>query len=293
MRKSVLKKQYGSRGMSLVELLVVMAIMSIVIMAVLSLYIPVQQSTLAQTQVSDVQSNLRLALKTMSRDLLLAGFLVPNDPVIFEATASPAWTVDNPDHSDFTIRTRIVGNDFARTQADVVANLAVVVVTSADMADNFPDGSFIRLFEPVGGNEINQDTIAENQRVYKVESTTKDLVNDTATFSISTPYGALSPTDIVGETVIVRVMNNTQPGTQTIRYYFEDGALMRTVNGSRQVLARNVDAATSRFDYDDSNGRINVVHIILTGKTTVIGNDPISGEKIRAIKTSVKLRNVS
>ena len=88
MRKFVLKKQHDSRGMSLVELMLVMAILSVVMLAVMSLYVPAYQSTVAQTQVSDVQSNLRLALKTMTRDLLLAGFLVPTNPVIFEASST-------------------------------------------------------------------------------------------------------------------------------------------------------------------------------------------------------------
>jgi prepilin-type N-terminal cleavage/methylation domain-containing protein len=292
MHKSVLKKLHDRRGMTLVELLLVMVILSVVMMAVMSLYIPIQQSTVAQTQVSDVQSNLRLALKTMSRDLLLAGFLVPNNPVIFEASATPTTAV-NPDPIDFTIRTRIVGNDFARTDADVVTTLSTVVVSSADMADSFPDGSLVRLFEPVSANEINQDTVAENQRVYRVDSTTKNLVNDTATFSISTPYGSLSPSDIVGETVIVKVKDNAQPGTQTIRYRLNGGALERIVNGSVQILARNVDAASSGFVYGTSNGRVNRVDITLTGKTKALKNNAVSGEKTRAIRTTVKLRNIS
>ncbi len=75
--------KYGRsrRGMTLVELLLVMAILSVVTLALMSLYIPTYQSTIAQTQVSDVQDNLRLALKVMTRDILHAGFLVPEDPI--------------------------------------------------------------------------------------------------------------------------------------------------------------------------------------------------------------------
>ncbi len=81
MRHNNIKIPHGCRGMTLVELLMVMAILSVVMMAVMSLYIPVVQSTAAQTQVADVQDNLRLALKTMTRDLLTGGFLVANDPI--------------------------------------------------------------------------------------------------------------------------------------------------------------------------------------------------------------------
>lgn len=293
MRKFVLKRQHGSRGMTLVELLLVMAILSIVMMAVMSLYVPVHQSTVTQTQVSDVQSNLRLALKTMTRDLLLAGFLVPDNPVIFEASATPT-TAENTDDKDFTIRTRIVGNDFARVIADATS-LSTVKVAKAAMADSFPANSLVRLFEPITANEINVDTVPDaSKRVYQVASTTKDTVNDTATFQISDPNATLASSHIVSETVIVRVRDNAQPPVQTIRYSFNNDALERNVNGSIQILARNVDAANSGFTYNrTSEIRVNRVDIKLTGKTKALKNDAISGEKARSIETSVKLRNIN
>jgi hypothetical protein len=59
-------------------------------------------------------------------------------------------------------------------------------------------------------------------------------------------------------------------------------------------LARNVDAANSGFLYKKtSQGRVNRVDITLTGKTKALKNDAISSEKRRAIKTSVKLRNIT
>ena len=67
MRISQIKRKHGSRGMSLVELMLVMAILSVVMLAVMSLYVPAHQSTVAQSQVSDVLGNLRLAAATMTR----------------------------------------------------------------------------------------------------------------------------------------------------------------------------------------------------------------------------------
>jgi prepilin-type N-terminal cleavage/methylation domain-containing protein len=292
-RKFVLKKQHDSRGMSLVELMLVMAILSVVMLAVMSLYVPAYQSTVAQTQVSDVQSNLRLALKTMTRDLLLAGFLVPTNPVIFEASATPT-TAENIDPNDFTIRTRIVGSDFARVLTDATS-LSTVKVANADMADNFPDNSLVRLFEPISANEINLDTVSDpDKRVYLVLNTVKDLVNDTATFQISDPNTTLAAGDITAETVIVRVRDNAQPPVQTIRYRLNNGVLERIVNGSLQILARNVDAAGSGFTYErTSQVRVKWVGIKLTGETKALKNDAVSGEKVRSVETSVKLRNIN
>ncbi|MBW2690035.1 MAG: prepilin-type N-terminal cleavage/methylation domain-containing protein, partial [Deltaproteobacteria bacterium] len=44
MRMVNFKKRHASRGMSLVELMMVMAIMSVVVLAVMSLYVPAHQS---------------------------------------------------------------------------------------------------------------------------------------------------------------------------------------------------------------------------------------------------------
>ena len=55
-----------------------------------------------------------------------------------------------------------------------------------------------------------------------------------------------------------------------------------------------MDPANSRFDYDhlNSEGRVEIIDIKLTGKTRAIKDDAVSGEKIRSVSTSVKLRNV-
>ena len=62
----------SERGMSIVEVLMVVMIMTVVMVAVMALYLPAQRSTVVQTQLSDIQSDLRLALKTMTKDLLNA-----------------------------------------------------------------------------------------------------------------------------------------------------------------------------------------------------------------------------
>ena len=300
MRKNVLSVRHDSRGMTLVELLMVMAILSVVMMAVMSLYIPIHQSTVAQTQVSDVQSNLRLALKTMSRDLLIAGFLVPNDPIAFpDATPTPDryrnLNLDNPgtqNSTDFVIRTRAVGNDFAR-----ISNVTAITggfrleVTDPDMVDGFHDGSRVRLFEPISSGEVLEDPVAVSDvaRAYEVVATGTDTI-DINTNSNST----LTAAKILAETVVIRVRDENQPPLQTIRYRFNstDGVLERIVNDSVQILARNVTAVN--FTYSPTpEGRVNHVGISLTGKTKALKNDAISSEKTRAIETAVKLRNIN
>lgn len=295
MRKGFYVKRHGCRGLSLVELLVVMAILSIVMLAVMSLYVPVHQSTVAQTQVSDVQDNLRLALKVMTQDLLTAGFLVPLNPIVFEASATPT-TADNPDDDDFTIRTRAVGKGFARlASASSISGGIQLTVKDAEMVAAFPVGAKVRIFEPISAVELISDTITDDaDRVYTVVAPAPSGT----TINLSVPAGALGTltsvatvAGAINEYVLLRVKDATQPPLQTIRYRLNNGALQREVNGDVQILARNMTAVN--FDYNiTSEGRVNRVSILLTGQTQALKNDTISGAKTRTVKTAVKLRNI-
>jgi prepilin-type N-terminal cleavage/methylation domain-containing protein len=285
MRNRQTTNPHGSPGMTLVELVLVMGILSIVMLAVMSLYIPTQQSAIAQSQVSDVQSNLRLALNRMTQDLLIAGFLVPTNPVIFEASVTPT-TAENPDDDDFTIRTRVVGNAFARvSSSDDVSGDIRITVTDPAMVDLFPVGSKVRLFEPITAGEVKATTGSDAARVYTVTAT------GSGTFDINRGTVLTDKTDVPAETVVLKVRDNGQPPLQTIRYRLNNGVLERIVNGDTQFLARNVDSVL--FAYDKTpEGRVRRVDIVLTGATKALKDDAISGEKSRQVATSVSLRNI-
>lgn len=298
MHKRWLHKQHGSRGMSLVELLVVMAIMSVVVLAVMSLYIPAHQSTVAQTQVSDVQSNLRLALRVMTQDLMTAGFLVPDHPVVFPDApggfTSPTGR-GTTNRSDFILRTRVVGNAFARvTSAASAGSYIRLTVSDPEMVANFPVGSRVRLFESVTAGEIKNTTGSAADRAYEVKATGTDTIDIT--------HGGVlvSPSEVPAETVVLRVRDASQPPLQTIRYTLTNGILERVVNGTTQILARNLnttplatDPEASWFDYSfTSEGRVIKIDIRLTGVTQALKDDAISGAKTRQVETTVMLRNI-
>ena len=275
--------RYGRnrRGMTLVELLLVMAILSVVTLALMSLFIPTYQSAATQTQVSDVQDNLRLALKVMTRDILHAGFLVPVDPI----TANDA--------SGFTLRTRIVGNDFARvTGAANLAGKIRLTVANPEMVDNFQVGSRVRLFEPINATEVKEQPvvagITDDERAYPVDAVGTNTIDIDTTSNSS-----LDAADILPETVMLVVRDQNQPPLQTIQYRLNNDSLERIVNGNLQTLARSIDMARSSFDYWPGTGDpIKRIDIILAGKTIAIKDDAVSGEKIRSVETSVKMRNV-
>ena len=302
MRKKETVKSACS-GMTLIEVIMVMAILSVVMLAVMSLYIPAQRSTVVQTQVTDIQQNLQLAVNRLSHDLLTAGFLVTGQPILFES-----GTVDDP--VDFTIRTRLVGGGFGRVDSVAAGTAGAEVrlnLTNADMAEAFPLNSFVRLTEPVTSKECNPGA-AEADRVYEVvqvsvddNGTGGDPSDDFAVIDLDDPKSALNAGHVSPEVVMIRVANATSPAVQTIRYQFADSdgdgvrdALVRLINGNRQFLARNVSNISFVYTYNGApTPRVQQVDITLSGQTReLVAGDAIASAKTRSLRTSVTLRNV-
>ncbi len=272
------------RGFTLVEMIIVMALLSIVMMATMSLFIPAVRSTSVQTQVSDVQSNLRLALDRMTQDLLLAGFLVDPDDVTGPSGAAKGaifWEGGDPT-TDLTIRTRTVGNAFGRV---VAYDPGKIGLSDAEMATLFPAGTKLRLFEPMTAEEFEPGV------VYTVTDNATPAVIDTVTYPtlVITPNPAIN---VPPETVVVKIRSAADPSLQTIRYRVNDGALERFVNGTRQLLALNV--ASVAFAYETSaTGAVKRVDVTLTGEpVSLVGGGVESSAKNRSLRTSVALRNV-
>jgi prepilin-type N-terminal cleavage/methylation domain-containing protein len=275
--KRTFSRMKSTQGMTLVEVLVVAAILGVVVMAVMSFFIPSVQNTAIQTEVSDVQSNLRLAIDRMTDDLLTAGFLIgDNLPIIFQGSATPT-NANNPDNDDFTIRTALVSGGFGRTAS---ASGDTLVLEDEEMMDLFAVGTYLRLFNPINSSEIETGPF----EITSVDSADREL---TISPALANPIDSATAEDLV----VVRVRDATTPLIQSIRYRLENGALTRTVNGDRQFLARGIDAVN--FDYDfAANRRVRRVEITLTGRTEerIVSGTPT--QKTRELRTSVTLRNI-
>lgn len=274
----------NSPGFSLVELILVMAIFSIVLMATMSMYVPAVQVTAVQEQVTDVQSNLRLAMDRMTQDLLMGGFLVSDDPIIFESGT-------NNDPSDLTIQTRLVVNGgFGRVlSATNGSTLVVLTLAKSAMADFFPDNSKVRLYNPVDMTELasydESNTSLAQSHVYTVSSPPS---GSTVTLNHGGTLNGISNEEF-GEVIIVRVRDNLQPPVQSIRYRVVDGNLQRTVNGTQvQTLSRGVNSLQFSYSHSLASGRVNKVDITMQGETAEFKGET----KVRQLKSSVALRNV-
>ena len=266
-----MKRTSACRGFSLVEVLMIMVIMSLVMTAVFSLFISTHKSTVVQNRVGDVQENLRLALRVMTRDLLNAGFMVIDDPITFPVgPPSPATA----NAADFTIRTRIVGGGFGRVVAD---GTGALTLGSAAMAGNFKAGSKVCFYEPLQTNALDA---------------TPSTVSAVAGVTVTTDY----PNPVPAETIMVLVTNTAScTNPQTIRYRVNDGNLERIVNGDPQILARGVDTVNFAYGWTDATSppqRVRRVDISLLGTAKGVAGTSAIPDKDREVQTSVTLRNV-
>ena len=124
----------NNRGFSLVELITAATVMLIVFGAAASLYIGGQRTAVVETDFSDVQGNLRLALDQLSKDVRMAGFLTVETPVV------------EVSQTEFTISTTAPSQRYARiTTPDSSMNTTkTFTVYSDSMAERFRGGDTVR-----------------------------------------------------------------------------------------------------------------------------------------------------
>lgn len=149
---------------TLVELIVVVAILGVVTVAISNLYISTQRTAGTTEEVSDVQQNIRVAVDFLTRDIRNSGLLIPaGQPAV---SAAPYFLcrdldtdgdcADAGEFFSFTVQTASPLGKIARvltafTSLTNPTDDNPVEVTAADMVDLFDsgaEGDFVRIFRP-------------------------------------------------------------------------------------------------------------------------------------------------
>lgn len=292
MAKDLMKKQ---QGFSLAELLVVLAMTGVVVTAMLSLYMNTQRTAVTSEEVVEVQQNIRIAMEQISKDLRMAGFMVPKQ--------NPAITA--ADATSFTLATASAAGIAARVNANVnvVGGVGTVVVASPQMVDLFANGDVVRILRTPDQAEPLLGTFVVQSR------------NRTA--SQITLNGFSAPVSYLPGDVIVRT-TATAPNPNTILYCLGPATgcgptaacasggqtcLMRVANGSADVLASNIAPGGLQFSYLLSGGtetatptaanraNIKAVRVTITGRTVSTLNLSQGVPKVRSIASVISLRN--
>jgi prepilin-type N-terminal cleavage/methylation domain-containing protein len=141
MEKMDLKNQ---KGFTLVEVLIVAFMLSLVMAAVYSLYQTHLRSAYVSDEVVEVQQNLRVGIESMTRDIRMAGFLVPR-------TMPPTLTpIDNASTAtDLTLNTgSLVSTSAFATIAQDRTGLGLFSVETGTSVDAFSDLDVVTIVRP-------------------------------------------------------------------------------------------------------------------------------------------------
>ncbi len=313
------------RGFSLVELLVVVAIMGIVVMAIYGLYQSNQRSNFKQDAVVELQQNLRVAMEQIRKDILFAGFMCPSGSAIQSA---PNQSIDLDSDGDFT-EAGESGSAFTVGTASTMGvgvrmDISVpfdspsdsttdvpIRVASAEMAQLLQDGNYVRIIRP---GDFGQPV----DRVLKVTGVSvADPANPTVTVRWFDAVGTYRTGYMIVRVLDLNTDTDGNPNTNppvnpsTIQYYLEDdpgssdSAQMRLVrypsDGTRDRVATNITSLTFNYLLDDGTevdtvpstqlSDIRAIRVTLTGKTDATRSAAGGGVTTRTLSSVISLRN--
>jgi prepilin-type N-terminal cleavage/methylation domain-containing protein len=274
------------RGITLIELLVVMGIFGIVMGAIYSLYSTHQRSAYTQDEVVEVQQNLRIGIDSITRDVRMAGFLVPYKPntnirmpavqLASNATGilQPLSAPDNVRSDDMTLNTSSESATFARiipasnaTTYIVTAATFNIPVDSPESVDSFNVGDHVRIVRPQDRSQPKLTAEALlTPRVYRITGTNRSVPS--LTLTIDAGYNDPTNINLNKGDMICKISSPYTTHPNTIQYCLGPAptcgptvttcpagqlCLMRIVNttGDKSVIAQNMAGLQFRYLLDN------------------------------------------
>jgi prepilin-type N-terminal cleavage/methylation domain-containing protein len=280
-------------GFSLVELLVVTALMGVVAAALFALHQTTQRTAYTSEEVVEVQQNLRIGMEQIATDLRMAGFMLP--------PLDPAFQQANP--NDLTILTASAFRRAARIEANQSTTGAATMefnIALPEMVDLFSPGDRVIILRPP--NQTQPIT-----GLFTVAATNRGELNNPA----NPPQLSLEDFTGLADINFLRgdmIMRTNTVAPDVITYCLGPAAdcgpgaacspgqtcLMRVVNGVAAVVANNIEPAGLQLQYLPAGAignDIKAVRVTISGQTvsTVAfsGNVP----KVRTLSSVVTLRN--
>lgn len=283
--KSFLKSRCG---FSLIEILLVIAMLGIIMGAVYSLLITNQRAAYTSDETVEVQQNLRIAMESISKDLRMAGMLLPLDTTGTDINQRPVNTfTDNagvkilntaacptcdanpaaPGSDTILLNMLSAGGVYARITADVSGanELPVAPATGADQASDgelFAVGDRVSIVRPF-------DLSVQNAALYDVNAATNNSITFTANIAeelrvgdmiakVNNQPGGLGNTPYPN-TVLYAVVSNGPAATAAAdpNCPVDQLCLTRLANGdalaNRQIIAQNIADFQLRYVLDDNS----------------------------------------
>ena len=280
----------NNNGFTLIEILIVMLIMGLVITSVYSTFLSTKRNSKASVEIVDLQQNIRVVLETMTADIRMAGFLIPDDDNavnLIPASLSDPINPNNPDDpyilslnlaTSTGVYARVVG-DFGSFSVETDIEVA------EGMAEKFRTDQGVRIISPTKPDPAT-DVVAND---------VTDLYTDTDVIEL-TPSSVITIND---RDIMMRINDQDDVAFPVIvRYRLNSEVLQRSVNSTTEyeTIATNISSVNlSAIPLGAPPEEIKAIRIIISGKTTINVSSNASaspnGEKNRTLQTVVKIEN--
>jgi prepilin-type N-terminal cleavage/methylation domain-containing protein len=277
----------NKRGVTLIELLIVMAMLGMVMAAIYSLYSTHQKAAYTEDEVVEVQQNLRIAMDSITRDVRMAGFLIPrtgaftpiNAGLTSDGTgpAQPLPAPDNVNSDAITINALSTFGTYARIDPPPDTSFSFspsgevsgdFPVDSADSVDMFNTGDTVRIVRPQDRTEplntlFTVTVIPANRTAKTITLTTGSpattvyqrgdiisKVSATAPNTVNPPSTityCLGPSATCGDTV------TTCPAGQLCLMRIENMTIANSMGTSANPVAANMAGLQFRYLMDDNS----------------------------------------
>ncbi len=234
------------QGFTLVELLFAMLILSIVAAATLTIFTNTQKTANTQDEVVKAQQNLKVAMNFLTKDIQMAGFLVP------ATTAAIETTPNNLSGGQIlTLTTATISQDVARlVSPTTVVNTPGVyfsfTLATAEMVNLFSAGDTVRLIRsPDHEQRIDSLFIvgtSPTATTLNIKGFTANIIYTEADLLVKTASG----------------------NPARIDYDLNNNELRRSIDGAApQTIAKDISAVD--LEYVTDSGKVIAVRVTLTG----------------------------
>jgi prepilin-type N-terminal cleavage/methylation domain-containing protein len=313
-------------GFSLVEILIVIAMLGIIMGAVYSLFLTNQRTAYVSDETVEVQQNLRIAMDTVTKDLRMAGMLVSssvttplsipanNTGVKIYGSNSPNPNTNNActncdanpldaGSDSVTINMISASGLYARVGVDGTGTNTLVLVPAvgagqASDGELFAAGDRVSIVRPFDASLVNTNNYivnasAANSITFTTNVAEEVKIGDVVAKINNLPAGGgLTPNP---NTVLYSVVNNGVAGCPVNQF-----CLARTANGDAPaIIAQNIADFQLRYILDDNSVSdapadltlVKSVIVTIWGETATTRGLSANTPKIRQLSSVVKLRN--
>lgn len=271
----------NNNGFTLVEILTVLLILGLVMTPVYSTFLNSKQNAKSSVEIVDLQQNIRVALETMTADIRMAGFLIPDDD-----NAVNSMPASLSDTNVLSLNLATSTGVYAKVVDDfgTFTSQTDIEVTKG-MAEKFRTDQGVRIISPVfpdTATDVDADDVTDLD-------TGSDVIELTPSLAIT----------INNRDIMMQINEQDDDAFPSIvRYRLNSEVLQRSVNSTTdyETIATNITSIKlSAIPSGASTEEIKAIRIIVNGKITInVSSNPSAspnGDKNRTFQTVAKIEN--